>query len=106
MAKYIQIMLAIATWYDNEICQIDVKMVFLDNFLDEEIYMDQLEGFTAFGEEEKVYHFQRLHLIIENDVNMLGDTKAWLSTQLSMKNLDKASYILRIKIFRDRSKRM
>ncbi|KAL0463267.1 UNVERIFIED_CONTAM: hypothetical protein Slati_0214300 [Sesamum latifolium] len=37
---------------------------------------------------------------------MFGDTKAWLSTQFSMKDLGEASYILGIKIFRDRSKRM
>ncbi|KAK4381758.1 Retrovirus-related Pol polyprotein from transposon TNT 1-94 [Sesamum angolense] len=37
---------------------------------------------------------------------MLGDTKAWLSTQFTMKDLGEASYILGIKIFRDRSKRI
>ncbi|KAL0286023.1 UNVERIFIED_CONTAM: Secreted RxLR effector protein [Sesamum angustifolium] len=37
---------------------------------------------------------------------MLGDTKAWSSTQFSMTDLGEASYILRIKIFRDRSKRI
>ncbi|KAL0387730.1 UNVERIFIED_CONTAM: Retrovirus-related Pol polyprotein from transposon RE1 [Sesamum radiatum] len=44
-------------------------------------------------------------LLIGNDIKMLGD-KAWLSTQFSMKDLGEASYILRIKIFRDRSKRI
>ncbi|KAL0293477.1 UNVERIFIED_CONTAM: Retrovirus-related Pol polyprotein from transposon TNT 1-94 [Sesamum angustifolium] len=45
-------------------------------------------------------------LLIGNDIKMLGDTKAWLSTQFSMKHLGEASYILGIKIFRDRSKRI
>ncbi|KAL0291707.1 UNVERIFIED_CONTAM: Retrovirus-related Pol polyprotein from transposon TNT 1-94, partial [Sesamum calycinum] len=45
-------------------------------------------------------------LLIGNDIKMLGDTKAWLSTQFSMKDLGEASYIFGIKIFRDRSKRM
>ncbi|KAL0329469.1 UNVERIFIED_CONTAM: Retrovirus-related Pol polyprotein from transposon TNT 1-94 [Sesamum radiatum] len=45
-------------------------------------------------------------LLIENDVKMLGDTKAWLHTQFSMKDMDGASYILGIKIIRDRSTRM
>ncbi|KAL0282717.1 UNVERIFIED_CONTAM: Copia protein [Sesamum radiatum] len=40
-------------------------------------------------------------LLIRNDTKMLGDTKAWLSTQFSMKDLGEASYILGIKIFRD-----
>ncbi|KAL0451309.1 UNVERIFIED_CONTAM: hypothetical protein Slati_1109000 [Sesamum latifolium] len=45
-------------------------------------------------------------LLIENDVKMLGDIKAWLSTQFSMKDMGEAYYILGIKICRDRSKRM
>ncbi|KAL0420436.1 UNVERIFIED_CONTAM: hypothetical protein Slati_3066500, partial [Sesamum latifolium] len=45
-------------------------------------------------------------LLIGNDVKMLGDTKAWSSTQFSMKDLGEASFILGIKIIRDRSKRM
>ncbi|KAL0462806.1 UNVERIFIED_CONTAM: hypothetical protein Slati_0168200 [Sesamum latifolium] len=45
-------------------------------------------------------------LLIENDVKMLGDIKAWLSTQFSMKDMGEASYILVIKIYRDRSRRM
>ncbi|KAL0290253.1 UNVERIFIED_CONTAM: Retrovirus-related Pol polyprotein from transposon RE2, partial [Sesamum calycinum] len=45
-------------------------------------------------------------LLIENDIKMLRDTKAWLSTQFSMKDLGEAFYILGIKIFRDRSKRI
>ncbi|KAL0434627.1 UNVERIFIED_CONTAM: Retrovirus-related Pol polyprotein from transposon TNT 1-94 [Sesamum radiatum] len=119
--------------------------------------MDQPEGFTAVGEEQKVCRLQRsiyslkqsfrswnTHfdevirgydfikndhdlcmykkisgssvaylvlyvddiLLIENDVKMLGDIKAWLSTQFSMKDMGEASYILGIKIYRDRSRRM
>ncbi|KAL0411537.1 UNVERIFIED_CONTAM: hypothetical protein Slati_3743400 [Sesamum latifolium] len=45
-------------------------------------------------------------LLIGNDVKMLGDIKAWLSTQFSMKRMGEASYILGIKIYRDRSRRM
>ncbi|KAL0400284.1 UNVERIFIED_CONTAM: Retrovirus-related Pol polyprotein from transposon RE1 [Sesamum radiatum] len=40
-------------------------------------------------------------LLIGNDVKMLGNTKAWLSTQFSMKDLGEASYILGIKIIQD-----
>ncbi|KAL0430681.1 UNVERIFIED_CONTAM: Copia protein [Sesamum radiatum] len=45
-------------------------------------------------------------LLIGNDVKMLGDIKACLSTQFSMKDMGEASYILGIKIYRDRSRRM
>ncbi|KAL0455289.1 UNVERIFIED_CONTAM: hypothetical protein Slati_0868100 [Sesamum latifolium] len=45
-------------------------------------------------------------LLTGNDVNMLGETNAWLSTQFSMKDMGEASYILGIKIYRDRSRRI
>ncbi|KAL0378534.1 UNVERIFIED_CONTAM: Retrovirus-related Pol polyprotein from transposon RE1 [Sesamum radiatum] len=157
MAKSIRILLAIAAWYDYEIWQMDVKTAFLNGFVEEEIFMDQPEGFTAVGEEQKVYHLQRsiyglkqasqrwntrfdevilgydfikndfdpcVHkkisgssiaylvlyvddiLLIGNDVKMLGDIKAWLSTQFSMKDMGEASYILGIKIYWDRSRRL
>ncbi|KAL0325275.1 UNVERIFIED_CONTAM: Retrovirus-related Pol polyprotein from transposon TNT 1-94 [Sesamum radiatum] len=54
MAKSIRIRLAIAAWYDYEIWQMDVKMAFLDGFIEEEIYIDQPEGFTVVGEERKI----------------------------------------------------
>ena len=45
-------------------------------------------------------------LIIGNDVGMLSTVKAWLSRHFSMKDLGEASYILEIRIYRNRSKRM
>ncbi|KAL0448522.1 UNVERIFIED_CONTAM: hypothetical protein Slati_1408600 [Sesamum latifolium] len=45
-------------------------------------------------------------LLIDNDVKVLGDIKVWLSTQFSMKDMGEVSYILGIKICRDRSRRM
>ena len=45
-------------------------------------------------------------LIIGNDVGMLSIVNAWLSRHFSMKDLEEASYILEIQIYRDRSKRM
>ncbi|KAL0294645.1 UNVERIFIED_CONTAM: Copia protein [Sesamum radiatum] len=59
MNKSIRIMLAIAVWYDYKIWQMYVKMAFLNGFVEEEIYMDQPEGFTSVGEEQKVCHIQR-----------------------------------------------
>ncbi|KAL0448626.1 UNVERIFIED_CONTAM: hypothetical protein Slati_1419000, partial [Sesamum latifolium] len=53
MAKSIRVLLAIAAWYDYEIWKMDVKMAFLNGFVEEEIFMDQPEGFTAVGEEHK-----------------------------------------------------
>ena len=45
-------------------------------------------------------------LIIGNNIPMLKDVKAWLSKCFTMKDLGEAAYILGIKIYRDRSKRL
>ncbi|KAL0445875.1 UNVERIFIED_CONTAM: Copia protein [Sesamum latifolium] len=109
--------------------EMDVKMTFLNGFIKEEIFMDQLEDFTAVEKNKKsIVSKERLYpciykkisgssvaylvlyvddiLLIGNDVKMLGDIKAWLSTQFSMKDMGEASYILGIKIYRDRSRKM
>ena len=45
-------------------------------------------------------------VIMGNDIPSLQSVKSWLSKKFSMKDLGEASYILGIKINRDRSKRM
>ena len=54
MLKSIKILHAVAAYYDYEIWQMDVKTAFLNGDLDEEIYIDQLEGFIVPGQEKKV----------------------------------------------------
>ena len=45
-------------------------------------------------------------LLIGNDVPALQGIKIWLSSQFSMKDLGEASYILGMRIYRDRSKKL
>ncbi|KAL0388806.1 UNVERIFIED_CONTAM: Retrovirus-related Pol polyprotein from transposon TNT 1-94 [Sesamum radiatum] len=51
----IRVLIAIAALYDLEIHQMDVKTAFLNGELDEEIYMEQPEGFVVPGQEKKAY---------------------------------------------------
>nr|GEW70677.1 zinc finger, CCHC-type [Tanacetum cinerariifolium] len=44
--RAIRILIAIATYYDYEIWQMDVKTTFLNGHLSEEVYMEQPEGFV------------------------------------------------------------
>ncbi|GJT97353.1 retrotransposon protein, putative, ty1-copia subclass [Tanacetum coccineum] len=43
--RAIRILVVIATFYDYEIWQMDVKIAFLSGYLNEEVYMEQPEGF-------------------------------------------------------------
>ena len=45
-------------------------------------------------------------LLIGNDIPMLTSVKAWLSLKFSMKDLGEAAFILGIKIYRDRSRKL
>ena len=45
-------------------------------------------------------------LLIGNDIPMLTIVKIWLSKEFSMKDLGEASFILKIKVYRDRPNRM
>ena len=45
-------------------------------------------------------------LLIGNDIPSLQAVKTWLGKNFSMKDLGEATYILGIKIYRDRSKRL
>ena len=52
--KSIRIMLAIVAYYDYEIWQMDVKTVFFNENLKEEVYMSHLEGFISSGRPNQV----------------------------------------------------
>jgi hypothetical protein len=157
MLKSVQILLAVAAYFDYEIWQMDVKVVFLNGNLTEDVYMIQPEGFVdpkhagkicklqksiyglkqasqswnlrfdevvkEFGfikniEEPCVYKkvsgsavvFLVLYvddiLLMGNNIPMMEVVKSSLRKSFSMKDLGEAAYILGIKIFIDRLKRL
>ena len=75
-------------------------------------------GFVRNGEEPCIYKkinksvvvFLVLYvddiLLIGDDVPAMQGIKVWLSSQFSMKDLGEASYILGMKIYRDRSRKL
>ena len=76
------------------------------------------DGFTTMEEDHYVYfkrsnnHFIILSLyvhdilIARNDKKLINMTKKWLSSNFEMKDMGEASYVLGVKILRDRSKRL
>jgi hypothetical protein len=45
-------------------------------------------------------------LLIGNDLQMLNSVKEYLNSKFSMKDMGEAAYVLVIKIYRDRSRRL
>nr|GEX76936.1 hypothetical protein [Tanacetum cinerariifolium] len=102
--RAIRIFISIAAFYDYEIWQMDVKTTLFNRYLSEEVYMKQPE---ASGSN---FTFLILYvddiLIIENNIPMLQDVKSYLGRCFAMKDLGEDAYILEIKIYRDRSRRL
>ena len=55
----IRFLLSLATTFDLEVEQMDVKTTFLHGDLNEEIYMKQPKGFTVKGKKELVYKLKK-----------------------------------------------
>ncbi|GJU81916.1 retrotransposon protein, putative, ty1-copia subclass [Tanacetum coccineum] len=127
--RAIRIIIAIFAFYDYEIWQMDVKTAFLNGYLYEELYMEQSKGFVNPKFPNQVCNLKRSimdlrkHLgngindlmmklrnsnilIIRNNIPMLQDVNSYLERCFAIKDLGEATYILGIKIYRDRSKRL
>ncbi|GKB10775.1 retrotransposon protein, putative, ty1-copia subclass [Tanacetum coccineum] len=128
--RAIRILIAIATFYDYEIWQMDVKTAFLNGYLNEEVYMEQPKAFVSEKFPNRKFRFSQncdepcvyvkasgsyvtfLILYVDdilfmgNNILMLQDVKSYLGRCFAMKDLGEAAYILGIKIYLDRSKRL
>ena len=71
MLKSTKVLLAIAAYYDYEICQMDVKTAFLNGNLLEDVYMTQPEGFLDPKNPKKVCKLQRSILWVEASIPKL-----------------------------------
>nr|GEV26459.1 putative retrotransposon protein [Tanacetum cinerariifolium] len=155
--RAIRILIAIVAYYDYEIWQMDIKTAFLNRYLNEDVYIEQPEGFVnpkypnrvcklkrfihglkkasrqrnkRFDDEIKKFGFTKNRdepcvylkasgsnitflilyvddiLIMGNNIPMLQSVKSYLVRCFAMKDLGEAAYILGIKIYRDRSRRL
>ncbi|GJS56165.1 retrovirus-related pol polyprotein from transposon TNT 1-94 [Tanacetum coccineum] len=92
--------------------QMDVKMAFINGDLEEEIYMNQQEGFIAPGQESKEsssgYVILCLYvgdmLITGTNDKMIKSTKDMLKSKFDMKDMGLADVILGIKIMQTQNR--
>ncbi|GJU58594.1 retrotransposon protein, putative, ty1-copia subclass [Tanacetum coccineum] len=89
--RAIRILIAIAAYYEYEIWKMDVKIAFINEHLNEEVYMVQPEDDI---------------LILGNHILMLQEVKSYLGKCFAMIDLGEAAYILGINIYRERSRRL
>ncbi|GKA35358.1 retrotransposon protein, putative, ty1-copia subclass, partial [Tanacetum coccineum] len=82
--RAIRILIAITAYYDKWIWQMDASGSYVTFLI---LYVDDI-------------------LIMGNNIPMLQDVKSHLGRCFAMKDLREAAYILRIKIYQDRSKRL
>ena len=59
MLKSIRILLSVAAHLNYEICQMDVKMAFLNGHIENDIYMMQPDDFVANNQEQRVCKLQK-----------------------------------------------
>nr|GEW62530.1 putative polyprotein [Tanacetum cinerariifolium] len=116
----IRILIAIAAYYDYEIWQMDVKIDFLNGYLNEEVYIEQPEGFVnpkypiwVCKLKRSIYGLKQASMQwnkrFDDEIKKFGFTQNSDEPCVYLKasgNLGEASYILGIKIYKDRSKRL
>ncbi|GKD11679.1 retrotransposon protein, putative, ty1-copia subclass [Tanacetum coccineum] len=102
------------SYSDYEIWQMNVKIAFLNGYLDEDIYMVQPEGFVDPNHPRKASRSNVTFfilsvddmIIMRNHIPGLQSVKTYLGKCFPMKDLGEAAFILEINIYQDRSKRL
>ena len=85
----LRMLLTIAAVLDLEIHQMDVKTAFLNGSLEEEIYMNQPDGFVVKGSERLVCKLNRLETstscLVHNDHDVPGRSRFQTADQRSVR---------------------
>jgi hypothetical protein len=122
-----RIIMTLVTHYDLELYHMDVKTIFLNGDLYENVYMAQTKGFVIEGKIKSIYELKQAsrqwYLKFDETVRKFGFKKndennyiyakfknqkiiflILISSHFDIKDLGEASYALEIEIHRDRRK--
>ncbi|RVW12605.1 Retrovirus-related Pol polyprotein from transposon TNT 1-94 [Vitis vinifera] len=109
-----RVIMAIVAHFDLELHQMDVKIAFLNGDLDEEVYMEQPIGFVEVGKEDLVCKLNKSiyglkqasrqwYLKFDKIITQNGFKENTVDRCIYLRDLGEASYVLGIKILRDRA---
>lgn len=101
----IRLLLALAAQNDWIVHQLDVKSAFLNGYLEEEIFVEQPEGFVLQGQEDKVYRLKKAlyglkqaprswYSRIDTHLESLGFVKSLSESTLYVKKVDEDILVL------------
>ncbi|GJY83410.1 retrovirus-related pol polyprotein from transposon TNT 1-94 [Tanacetum coccineum] len=97
----IRVVYGLAASMDLEVQKLDVTTPFLHGDLEEEIYMDQLEGFKVKGKESIVWKLKKSLYGLKpalSDIWKIDKLKKELNKSIAMKDLSEAKPILGMRI--------
>nr|GFB90230.1 hypothetical protein [Tanacetum cinerariifolium] len=98
----IRMIIAIAAQHKWKIHQMDVKSAFLNGLLEEEVYVEQYEGYVAKGQEGKVLRLKKalygLKQAPRNSQSMIDELKKSTTREFEMIDIGLMSYYLGIEV--------
>ena len=101
----VRLLISLAAHHKWKIYQLDVKSAFLNGVLEEEVYVEQPEGFQVQGEEDKVYRLKKAlyglkqaprawNSRIDNYLHQNGFQKCPYEHSVYMKNGEKGEFLI------------
>ncbi|GJY11820.1 putative RNA-directed DNA polymerase, partial [Tanacetum coccineum] len=98
----LRIVMALVAHFDLELHQMDVKTAFLNGDLHEDVDLCVYLKISGSNFFILVLYVDDI-LLASNDIDLLHDSKRFLSRNFDMKDLGEASYVIGIEIHRDRA---
>eukprot|EP00253_Pinus_taeda_P014744 PITA_14744 len=102
VARYtsIRTMISLAAQMGWEIHQMDVKTTFLNGVIEEEVYIEQLEGFETY-EKSHVCRLKKALYGMKQALRvwLIGDCKKNLATEFDMKDLGRMHYLMGLEVW-------
>ncbi|KAK3039330.1 hypothetical protein RJ639_028730 [Escallonia herrerae] len=96
----IRLLISLVSLNKWKIHQMDMKSAFLNGFLDEEVYIEQPEGYVVQGHEDKVLRLKKALYGLKQALRIFDDFKKEMAKEFEMTVIGLMSYYLGIEVQR------